>query len=134
MTGTITLDGATPPSTVPTNAYGAAAVWAVSQDTGVRHLVGVLRYTSSVTGGGYRRDANDHLIDLRLVPGTYDLLFDRDTSTSSSGSGDRWAGETASSSPLPSGWRRIRSGVRRSRCMVYASLIVGYTVATQRLM
>ncbi|MCB9617322.1 MAG: hypothetical protein H6722_33235 [Sandaracinus sp.] len=111
VTGTITLDGATPPSTVPINGYGAGSVWAVSQDTGVRHLVGVLRYTSSVTGGGYRRDANDHLIDLRLVPGTYDLLFDRDTSTSSSGSGDRWVGETASSSPMPSGWRLIRSGV-----------------------
>ncbi|MCA9612774.1 MAG: hypothetical protein KC586_08480, partial [Myxococcales bacterium] len=88
--GRITLDGAVPPTTVPINAYGAASVWAVAQDTGVRHLVGVLRYTSSVTGGGYRRDANDDVIDLRLVPGVYDLLFDRDTSTSSSGSGDRW--------------------------------------------
>src|SRR5690606_25174308 len=72
--------------------------------------VGVLRYTTTVAGG-YRRDANDDVIDLRLVPGTYDLLFDRDRTTSSSGSGEQWVGETASSSPIPSGWRLIRSNV-----------------------
>ena len=110
VTGRITLDGATAPTTVPSNGYGAASVWAIARDTGIRHLVGVLRYTTTVTGG-YRRDANDDVIDLRLVPGTYDLLFDRDRTTSSSGSGEQWVGETASSSPIPSGWRLIRSNV-----------------------
>jgi 6,7-dimethyl-8-ribityllumazine synthase len=110
ITGSITLDGAAPPIMMPTDGYGVATVWAIATDTLARHMVGQLRYTS-YQSNGYARGATDDHIDIDLVPGTYDLLFDRDVTTSSSGSADRWASSTLSSTPIPSAWRVLRRGV-----------------------
>jgi hypothetical protein len=111
LLGSITLDGAAPPSTVSSAGYGTSIVWAVSRDTGVRHELGRLSYTTTVTGG-YRLTSGDGAIDVRLIPGTYDLLYQRDVSTSSSGSGDRWVNPNRTAVPLPSGWRYLRQCVR----------------------
>ncbi len=110
ITGAVTVDGAAPPMVVPGSAYGTAVIWAVAKDTGVRHRIAQLSHTYSTTGG-YRLQTGDGIIDAQLVPGTYDLLYERDDSVSSSGSGDRWVDRQPASGLMPSGWRMLRRDV-----------------------
>ncbi|MBZ0116766.1 MAG: hypothetical protein K8H88_07220, partial [Sandaracinaceae bacterium] len=110
LTANLTVDGAPPPAMVPPEGYGTSVLWAVSRDTGVRHRLGHLRHTSSVTGG-YRLGTGDGVFSVRLVPGVYDVLYERDATTSSSGSNDRWVYDVTSSSPMPNGWRVLRQCV-----------------------
>ncbi|MBX3250368.1 MAG: hypothetical protein KF901_24550, partial [Myxococcales bacterium] len=112
VSGALTLDGAAIPSEVPSNGYGTATVWAVSRETGVRHRLAELRHTNYQSStGGYRLVVGDASYQTLLVPGVYDLLYERQASVNSNGSGDRWVGRVTPGALMPSGWRVLREGV-----------------------
>jgi hypothetical protein len=110
ISGVVTVNGGPPPMTVPGIAYGTAAIWAVSRDTGVRHRIAQLSHTYS-SSGSYRLQSGDGTIDAHLVPGTYDILYQRDDTVSSTGSGDRWVDRLPASGLMPNGYRILREGV-----------------------
>jgi hypothetical protein len=93
---------------VPSNGYGTTVLYAVARDTGVPHIIGYLHYIDSTTGG-YVLTSGDGMLDANLVPGTYDILYDRDENTSSTGW--RYVSRDSSTEPFPAGWRILRSCV-----------------------
>ncbi|MCZ7684883.1 MAG: calcium-binding EGF-like domain-containing protein [Sandaracinaceae bacterium] len=112
VTGPITLDGSSPPAALPPGYYESVTLYAVSRDTGMRHILGYLRYNYVSGSPGYRLDARDGTLDARLVPGIYDVLYRRgyDYSTSS---GQEWVDLTDAADPFPNGWRYL------DRCVAF---------------
>jgi hypothetical protein len=105
VTGAFTLDGAALGRTVPSSSvpgYSSSAVYLVARDTGVRHLIAAPSYSSS--GSNYILVTNSDRIDAHVPPGTYDLLFTHNVT--SSGNVGRYPTD-----PIPSSERILRTGV-----------------------
>jgi len=80
ITGTVKLAGGALPATQP-GSDGDVTFYARAKDTGARHSLGYLRYR--YTGPGvYALYATDGQLDTRVLPGTYDILYYRNYSTS----------------------------------------------------
>ena len=84
-------------------------MWAVARDTGVRHALGTLDYTYYVSSGTYRLQNGSGVVDARIPPGVYDLLYTRGASTSSTG--ERSVSRVSASVPLPNGWQLLQACV-----------------------
>jgi hypothetical protein len=77
--GSVTLAGAALPPT-NNNDLHDASVFLVAQDTGARHVLSYVRYRWTAPSV-FTLVAGDGAIDLRLVPGTYDVLYIRGGTT-----------------------------------------------------
>jgi hypothetical protein len=103
LTAAFTVDGAALMRTVPSSSvpgYSSSAVYLVARDTGVRHLIASPSYTSS--GSNYLLVTNSDRIDAHVPPGTYDLLFTHNVT--STGYVGRYPTD-----PIPSAERILRA-------------------------
>ena len=105
VTGTITLDGAPPPASASDSRDRDGYIWAVAHDTEVRHRIGRIDYHLNTS------DLVTAAIDATLLPGTYDLLYERHEDLDSNGAGDRFVYRVDAGTTLPAGWRVLRTDV-----------------------
>jgi hypothetical protein len=75
VTGLVTQSGATMP--LVTDAYENGVVWARARDTGKLHRIAVLDWTRNGSYPNYTRSAGSDAVNTMLVPGAYDLLWQR---------------------------------------------------------
>ena len=105
VTGVITLDGSPPPTNAPDSSGRDGFIWAIAKDTQVRHRIG---------GIDYHLNSSDLIsaeIDATLVPGVYDLLYERFEDLDENDAGDRFVYRVSAGRTLPSGWRILRRDV-----------------------
>ena len=105
ITGAITLDGAPPPASAPDSSGRDGFIWAIAQDTQVRHRIGSIDYHLNSS------DLITAEIDATLLPGTYDLLYERFEDLDEHGAGDRFVYRVSAGRTLPSGWRILQTDV-----------------------
>jgi hypothetical protein len=104
VSGTVTLAGGALPATLTSAYTNDATIWAVAADTGIRHILEQIRYTYS--GGPYALVSGSGSIDTRLVPGTYDIVYERGTASSA-----ELVYQTDGGSAYPNGERVLREDV-----------------------
>jgi len=106
VTGAITLAGAPLPSRLATSYASGFDLFLVSRSTGQRHYLARPSYTGSTSTLTAGTDA----VSAVLVPGTYDLVYDRGHDD---GSADYWSSVSRQSIPseLPNGYVVLRQGV-----------------------
>jgi hypothetical protein len=107
LTGPITLDGATPPATLTSTYAYDSEVYLVAPDTALRHRIATIDY-SYETGSTYRLVTGSDRISATLVPGTYDVLFERARNT---GATYDYVSRTNASDPYPTASRNLRACV-----------------------
>ena len=107
VTGTITQNGAALPMTTP--AYENGVVWARARDTGKLHRLALLNWTSGGSSPNYTRGMTADRINTSLVPGPYDILYQRAYQTS----GDYVSQQQLSpvADPVVNGYRVIQACV-----------------------
>jgi hypothetical protein len=107
VTGEITVAGAPLPATVTSTYAYDGELYLVAQDTRLRHRVATIDYSYD-TGSTYRLVAGTDRLSATLVPGVYDLVFQRARNT---GSTYDYVSRTNALDPLPTATRVVQSGV-----------------------
>ncbi|HZS36116.1 MAG TPA: hypothetical protein VFF06_04790 [Polyangia bacterium] len=102
LTGTMTLAGGALPATYTD--YTGGDFYMLAKDTGVRHYIGGFRYNYQ-SPGNYVLAANTY--SARLLPGTYDLIYSRNCSATTS----CFNNVDSSLGPMVNGYRLIAANV-----------------------
>ena len=105
VSGAITVDGAPLPSNLA-NTFGGFDLILVDPRTGQRHFVGRPSYSSS---GGRPLTAGSDVIDAVLVPGSYDLYYDRGHDDGSETIWS-WVGQQKAPGEFPNGYVLLEAG------------------------
>ncbi len=126
VTGTITMNGATLPLT--TDNYENGVIWARATDTGKLHRLRLIDWTSNGSYPNYTRSAASNTINTTLLPGTYDILYQRAYQTSGDYVEERVQSPTAD--PVVNGYRVLRTGVVISGAAQTLDVDVGVTTLT----
>jgi hypothetical protein len=105
ITGSITFGGA-PPAEL-TSSGALSFFWLVAKDTGIRHRLHTLSYVFGEFEGVWQYQLGSSAeISGKVVPGTYDVLFERDVSSSGG-----WVFETEATDALWNGYRIVAEDV-----------------------
>ena len=109
VTGTVTADGASLPATLASSYAGDMELWLVNRETEQRHQIAHPRY-SYMSPGVYELVAASDTVDAIVVPGTYDLVYDRGHDDGDENAWPRvYRADTGGS--LPNGYVVLRSGI-----------------------
>ena len=101
LAGKFTLNGQAFPTTA--NYYGDGTFYLRSLDTKSLHIIGTVKYSSS--GGTYKLYGNT--FDVRIVPGTYDLVYKTYTTSS-----NLYVSRiNTRNTTVPAGYRLLKTGV-----------------------
>lgn len=103
VTGAITLDGGPIPTTLPGAVAYDTYLYGVSRDTGELHSIAIVDY-GYASSGIYPLRAGTDVIDTRLIPGTYDLLYRRGLSSTAD---PRYVYQTSPADPFAQGYRYL---------------------------
>ena len=126
VTGTITQNGGTLP--LSTNTYENGVIWARAVDTGKLHRIALIDWTRNGSYPTYTRSAGSDRINSMLVPGAYDILYQRAFQSSGSYVSERAL--TPSPDPVVNGYRVLRSNVTISGSTQTLDVDIGATVVT----
>ena len=102
----ITLEGAPPPARLAASYAGGFSLMLISRDTAQRHFVAHVSYSGSTS----TLQAGTGVADAVLLPGTYDLVYERGHDD---GSEAYWPYVSRQSSPseLPNGYEVLQGCV-----------------------
>jgi hypothetical protein len=105
VSGAITFGGSEPP---PFNVQGGSPVfWLVAKDTGLRHRLHTLSYDWGQWEGKYQYKLDSPTtLSRKVIPGTYDVLYQRNLPSS----GD-WVYDTEPTDTLVNGYRLLAEDV-----------------------
>jgi exosome complex RNA-binding protein Csl4 len=126
ITGTITMNGAALPLT--TDNYENGVIWARASDTGKLHRLRLIDWTNSGSYPTYTRSAGSDTINTTLMPGTYDLLYQRAYQTSADYVEERTLSPSAD--PVVNGFRVLRTGVAVSGAAQTINVDIPFTTIT----
>ncbi len=104
LTGSITYNGAALPA-MNVSDLPDASLTLVARDTGARQRIAYVRWRY-VSGGTYRLTADSGTYTTRLLPGTYDLVYERGYDTSTT-----YVNTLATGDTFVNGRRVLRAGV-----------------------
>ena len=130
VSGTITQNGATLPMTTPD--YQNGVLWARARDTGALHRLKLVNWRTGAGGSypNYMRSADADQYTTLLIPGTYDLLWERAYGDASPEPYVDAQERSPTADPVVNGFRVLRTGVVIGGASQTVDVDLGATVVT----